>query len=93
MFDLIFIKDDSLFFEKKLASTREAPQEMDAKFRFAIHPQLTTRNQTIPRQLQNARLVPQWRYAFSLQNNNRFMIPLLNVYINLMEWIISIGRL
>ena len=25
--------------EKKLASSRRAPQESDAKFRFAIHPQ------------------------------------------------------
>ena len=38
MFDLIFNNDDSFFFEKKLASTWGATQEMDAKFRFAIHP-------------------------------------------------------
>ena len=36
----IFNKDDSLFYEKKkLASSRGAPQETDAKFRFGIHPQ------------------------------------------------------
>ena len=36
----IFNKDDIFFFEnKKLASCRGAPQENDAKFRFAIHPQ------------------------------------------------------
>ena len=40
MFDLIFNKDDSFFFEKKkLASSWEAPQENYAKFRIAIHPQ------------------------------------------------------
>ena len=39
MFDLIFNKDDSFFSEKKLESARGAPQENDAKFRFAIHPQ------------------------------------------------------
>ena len=40
MLKLIFNKDDSLFFlRKKLASSRGAPQENDAKFRFAIHPQ------------------------------------------------------
>ena len=32
-------KDDSFLLETKIMSTREAPQEMDAKFRFAIHPQ------------------------------------------------------
>ena len=40
MLKLIVNKDDSLFFEKKkLASSRGAPQENDAKFRFAIYPQ------------------------------------------------------
>ena len=40
MLKLIFNKDDSLFFfKKKLASSRGAPLEYDAKFRFAIHPQ------------------------------------------------------
>ena len=39
MLNLIFDKDDSFFFEKKLASCRGAPQENDAKFKFAIHPQ------------------------------------------------------
>ena len=39
MLELIFNKDDSLFFEKKLASSRGAPQENGAKSRFAIHPQ------------------------------------------------------
>ena len=39
MFDLIFNKHDSLFCEKKLASSLGAPQENDTKFRFAIHPQ------------------------------------------------------
>ena len=39
MLNLIFHKDDSFFFEKKLASSREAPRENDAKSRFAIHPQ------------------------------------------------------
>ena len=40
MFDFIFDKDNSFFFEKKrLASGRGAPQENDAKFRFAIHQQ------------------------------------------------------
>ena len=38
MLKLIFNKDDSFFF-KNLASSRGAPQENDAKFRFAIHPQ------------------------------------------------------
>ena len=40
MFDLIFNKDDSFFSErKKLASTLgRAPQENDAKLKFAIHP-------------------------------------------------------
>ena len=36
---LIFNKDDSLFFEKKFASSWGAPQDNDAKFKFAIHPQ------------------------------------------------------
>ena len=35
----IFNKDDSLFFEKKLALSWRAPQENDAKFRFPIHVQ------------------------------------------------------
>ena len=39
MLNLIFHKDDSFFFEKKIASSQEAPQENDAKFRFAIYPQ------------------------------------------------------
>ena len=40
MLNLIFRKDDLFFFEKKkLASSRGAPQENDAKFGFAIHPQ------------------------------------------------------
>ena len=39
MFDPIFNKDDSFFSEKNLASARGAPQENDAKFRFAINPQ------------------------------------------------------
>ena len=33
----IINKDDLLFFEKNLASSWGAPQENDAKFRFAIH--------------------------------------------------------
>ena len=37
-FDLIFNKD-SFFFEKKIGSSQGAPQENDAKFRCAIHPQ------------------------------------------------------
>ena len=37
MLKLIFNKDDSLFFMKKLASSRGAPQENDVKYRFAIH--------------------------------------------------------
>ena len=39
MFDLIFNKDDSFFFLKKIELFRGAPQEDDAKFRFAINPQ------------------------------------------------------
>ena len=39
MLKLTFNKDDSLFIEKKIASSRGAPKENDAKFRFAIHPQ------------------------------------------------------
>ena len=39
MLKLLCNKDDSFFFEKKLALCRGAPQENDAKFRFAIHPQ------------------------------------------------------
>ena len=39
MLKLIFNKDHIFFYKKKLASYREAPQENDAKFRFAIHPQ------------------------------------------------------
>ena len=39
MFDLILNKDDSFYSEKKLASYWRAPQENDATFRFAIHPQ------------------------------------------------------
>ena len=35
----IFNKDDIFFLKIKLASCRGAPQENDAKFRFAIHPQ------------------------------------------------------
>ena len=38
MFDHIFNKDNSFFFEK-IASFWGTPQENDAKFRFAIHPQ------------------------------------------------------
>ena len=38
MFDLIFNKDDSFCFEKKIVSWG-APQENDAKFKFPIHPQ------------------------------------------------------
>ena len=36
---VFFRKDDLLFLKKKLASSRGAPQENDAKFKFAIHPQ------------------------------------------------------
>ena len=39
MFDLIFNKDGLFFSKIKLTSRRGAPQENDAKFRFAIHPQ------------------------------------------------------
>ena len=39
MLKLIFNKNDSFFSEKKLASSRGAPQGNDAKFTFAIHPQ------------------------------------------------------
>ena len=39
MLNLIFRKDDLFFLKKKIASSRGAPQEDDAKFRFAIHPQ------------------------------------------------------
>ena len=39
MLKLIFNTDDSFFLKKKLASSRGAPQENEAKFRFAIHPQ------------------------------------------------------
>ena len=41
MLNLIFHKDDSFFFfeKKKSASSWGAPQENDAEFRFAIHPQ------------------------------------------------------
>ena len=40
MLKLLCNKDDSFLFEKKqLALCRGAPQENDAKFRFAIHPQ------------------------------------------------------
>ena len=39
MFDLIFNKDDSIFFEKKLASSWGRPQANDAKFRFSNQPQ------------------------------------------------------
>ena len=40
MLNRIFRKDDLFFLKKKnLASSRGAPQENDAKFRFAIHPQ------------------------------------------------------
>ena len=40
MLNLIFRKGDLFFLKKKkLASSRGAPQEIDAKFRFAIHPQ------------------------------------------------------
>ena len=39
MLNLIFRKDDLFFLKKKLASSPGAPQENDAKFRFAIHPQ------------------------------------------------------
>ena len=40
MLNLIFHKDDSFFFlKKKLALSWGVPQENDAKFRFAIHPQ------------------------------------------------------
>ena len=37
MLKLIFNKDHSFLFEKKLASSWGAPQENDAKFRFAIN--------------------------------------------------------
>ena len=39
MLKLIFNKDDLFFFEKKLTSSQGVPQDNDAKFRFAIHPQ------------------------------------------------------
>ena len=39
MSNLIFRKDDLFFLKKKLASSRGAPQENDAKFKFASHPQ------------------------------------------------------
>ena len=39
MLTRIFRKDDLFFLKKKIASSRGAPQENDAKFRFAIHPQ------------------------------------------------------
>ena len=39
MIDLIFKKEDSFLFIKKLTSSWGAPQENEDKFRFAIHPQ------------------------------------------------------
>ena len=39
MLKLIFNNNDMIHFFFKLASSRGAPQENDAKFRFAIHPQ------------------------------------------------------
>ena len=39
MFDLILNTDDSFIFIFLIASSRGAPQENDAKFRFAILPQ------------------------------------------------------
>ena len=39
MLKLIFNKDDSFFWKKKLTSSLGGPQENDAKFRFAINPQ------------------------------------------------------
>ena len=39
MLKLIFNKEDLFFLEKNSVSFRGAPQENDAKFRFAIHPQ------------------------------------------------------
>ena len=38
MFDLIFNKDDSFFLKTKISVNSGAPQENDAKLRFAIHP-------------------------------------------------------
>ena len=38
MFNPIFNIDDSFFLKTKLAPSWRAPQENDAKFRFAIHP-------------------------------------------------------
>ena len=39
MLNIIFRKDDLFFLKKKLVLSRGAPQENDAKFRFASHPQ------------------------------------------------------
>ena len=39
MFDLIFKNDNFFFVDIKIASSWGVPQENDAKFRFAIHPQ------------------------------------------------------
>ena len=39
MLKLIFNKDDSFFIDKKIVSSRGAPQENESKFRLAIHPQ------------------------------------------------------
>ena len=38
MFVPIFNKDDSFFLEKKISVIRGTPQEINAKFRFAIDP-------------------------------------------------------
>ena len=60
MFDLILNKDDSIFLEKKIASTRGAPKENDTKFRSAIHPQ-GIRQFPVNCQIASARLLPHWR--------------------------------
>ena len=62
MLKLIFNKDDPFFSDKKLASSRGAPQENYAKLRFAIHPQ-GIRQFYDNCKIANARLLPHWRQS------------------------------
>ena len=73
MFDLIFNKDDSFFLKKKIVFTRGAPQENDAKFRFAIHPKRIRQFQDYC-QIAKCQTVSHWRQSTAFYVNKHLFI-------------------
>ena len=55
--------------KKKLVSCRGAPQENDAKFRFAIHPQRCIMQFHDNCNIAKCRLLPHWRQSNSNSDN------------------------